>query len=182
MCEVISANFHVLNGWDCMDWPQVTWASCEPTLSTYLIWNKCIIYVKMVWARIIKYVNILLLLPFLFFSFFSFFGLVLLLRPCSKGLIKHRVLEVFSISKAISKFSEIGIFTIISWWHYLLMALAMVWGSSLGRWFGGLWAVVGLFSFEFRLLIHGSINGQGTTFGTKDLTFTMIYYHLLNNF
>ena len=33
-CEVISPNFHALNGWDCTDWPQVTWhlglgTSCE---------------------------------------------------------------------------------------------------------------------------------------------------------
>ena len=25
VCEVVSPNFHALNGWDCMDWPQVTW-------------------------------------------------------------------------------------------------------------------------------------------------------------
>ena len=23
-CEVVSPNFHALNGWDCMDWPHVT--------------------------------------------------------------------------------------------------------------------------------------------------------------
>ena len=34
-CEVVSPNFHALNGWDCTDWPQVTWdlglgSPCEP--------------------------------------------------------------------------------------------------------------------------------------------------------
>ena len=24
-CEVVSPNFHTLNDWDCMEWPQVTW-------------------------------------------------------------------------------------------------------------------------------------------------------------
>ena len=30
--EVVSPNFHALNGWDCTDWPQVTRDSCELAL------------------------------------------------------------------------------------------------------------------------------------------------------
>ena len=32
-CEVVSPNFHDLNGWNYTDWPQVTWDMCEPALS-----------------------------------------------------------------------------------------------------------------------------------------------------
>ena len=32
LCEVVSPNFHALNGWDCTYGSQVTWDSCELTL------------------------------------------------------------------------------------------------------------------------------------------------------
>ena len=42
LCEVVSPNFHALNGWDCMDWTQVAkdlgvGAPCEPALKFILI-------------------------------------------------------------------------------------------------------------------------------------------------
>ena len=33
LCEVVSPNFHALNGSDCMDGLRVTWDSCRPALS-----------------------------------------------------------------------------------------------------------------------------------------------------
>ena len=34
-CEVVSPNFHALNGWDCTNWLYMTWDLCELALTNY---------------------------------------------------------------------------------------------------------------------------------------------------
>ena len=41
-CEMVNPNFHALNGWDCMDWPQVTWDSMwiGPKITCLKVWPR----------------------------------------------------------------------------------------------------------------------------------------------
>ena len=53
--EVVSSNFHALHGWDCMDWPHVTWNPCELALKMKLKrhelwwdWVVCSIFIDII--------------------------------------------------------------------------------------------------------------------------------------